>query len=101
MDITQELLEEVLKRSRHQLENAKKTIENVSDDYIKDIAFEVLKQVLGTDDIDVDTRLKICNYVISNTRGLFLFLSLYAIVAPIFIPFEIITFSSLIIFITS
>lgn len=70
MDITQELLEEVLKRSRHQLENAKKTIENVSDDYIKDIAFEVLKQVLSTDDIDVDTRLKICNYVISNTRGL-------------------------------
>ena len=70
MEVTQELLEQVLKQSRHMLENAKKTIENVDDAYIKDIAYEVLKQLVGTDNIDVDTRLKVCNYVISNTRGL-------------------------------
>lgn len=70
MEVTQELLEQVLKQTRHQLENAKKTIENVDDNYIKDIAYEVLKQVVGADNIDVDTRLKVCNYVISNTRGL-------------------------------
>ncbi len=70
MEVTQELLEQVLKQSRHQLENAKKTIENVDDNYIKDIAYEVLKATVGTDNIDVDTRLRVCNYVISNTRGL-------------------------------
>lgn len=70
METSHELLEQVLKQTRHQLENAKKTIENVDDSYIKDIAYEVLKQVLGTDNIDVDTRLLVCNYVISNTRGL-------------------------------
>ena len=70
MEVTQELLEQVLKQTRHQLENAKKTIENVDDNYIKDMAYEVLKAVLGTSDVDVDTRLKVCNYVISNTRGL-------------------------------
>ena len=70
MEITYEILDQVLKQSRHRLENEKKIIGNVDDTYIKDIAFEVLKSVLGTDNIDVDTRLKVCNYVISNTRGL-------------------------------
>ena len=70
MEVTQELLERVLKETRHQLENAKKTIENVDDYYIKDLAYEILKQFLGTEYVDVDTGIKVCNYVISNTRGL-------------------------------
>lgn len=70
MEVDYELLDQVLRQTRHQLENAKKTIENVDDNYIKDIAYEVLKQTLGTNIVDVDVRLKVCNYVISNTRGL-------------------------------
>ena len=66
MEITQEILDQVLKQTRHHLENAKKTIENVDDNYIKDVAYEVFKGVVGSDNIDVDARLKVCNYVISN-----------------------------------
>lgn len=73
MEVTNDLLNQVLEQTQKQLNKQiddKHKIENIEDKYIKNIADEILKNVLGINDVDVDTRLAVRNYVISNIRGL-------------------------------